>query len=107
MSDPTISAALTTTEQVIDTISSVVSALAPLVAIADPAAAAGVALGAKIIQGVIAAEPTARALFEQITNGGTPSAADVATFAQQYEDAYQQLNADINAALAVHAPATN
>ncbi len=70
------------------------------VSIAAPEAAVAVSIGEKIIQGVIAEEPTAMALYEQIA-GGVPVTKDqVAKLEADYEAAYQQTKADIAAKLA-------
>ena len=84
-------------------VSSFVQAAEPVIAaavtIAAPEAAAGVAIGEKIIQGMLAAEPTAMALYNQIS-GGTPATPEqLQQFEADYEDAYQQTKADIATAL--------
>lgn len=81
-------------------VSKVVEALAPVVEVAAPEVSTGISLGVKIIQGVIAAEPVAVALYKQIMDGTQPTATQLADYASQYEEAYQQLNDDINEKLA-------
>jgi hypothetical protein len=83
----------------------VVAALAPLVALAAPGASAAISIGVKIIQGVIAAEPTAVALYNQIQDGTPATAAQLQTFASDYETSYQKLNTDIAVKLAALPPA--
>src|SRR5438132_516917 len=78
----------------------VVAALAPFAMAADPALGGAVAIGVKIVQGVIANEPAAVALYQQIRGGTPPTAAQLQKYASDYETSYQKLNADINAKLA-------
>jgi hypothetical protein len=80
--------------------SAVVTALEPLIVAAVPEAAAAVAIGARIVQGVIALEPTALALYNQIKAGTPPTKDQIASFEQQYEAAYRQLHDDIAVQLA-------
>ena len=87
-------------ESIAQTASNVVSALAPFVGMAVPGASEAISIGQKIIQGVIASEPTAVALYTQITSG-TPATPDqLQQYAAEYEASYQKLNADILAKLA-------
>ncbi len=79
---------------------SVVTALAPVVETLDPALAPAIAIGVKVVQGAIAAEPTAVALYEQIKSGTPPTQTQLQQFEAAYEDSYQQLQADIRAKLA-------
>lgn len=81
-------------------VSAVVTALAPMVEAADPEIAAAVVIGQKIVQGAIALEPTAVALYNSIKSGTPPTTAQLTAFNNAYEAAYQQLNTDINAKLA-------
>lgn len=83
----------------------VVAALAPIAESALPGASAAIALGAKIVQGVMDAEPTAVALFNQIKSGTPPTPEQLQQYASDYETAYQKLNADIAAQLAALPPA--
>ncbi len=78
----------------------VVKLLEPIAAAAVPGAAEAIAIGTKIVQGVIAAEPTAVALYEQIKSGTPPTPAQLQQFEADYEDAYQTLRRDIAARLA-------
>lgn len=84
----------------VDEVSLFVSLVAPIVEVAAPGASAAISVGTKLLQGVLAAEPTAVALFDQIKSGAPVSDADLQKFAADYEDAYQQLDADISARLA-------
>jgi len=60
-----------------------------------PEVAPAIAIGTKIIQGVIAGEEAAVALYTQITKGIPPSPEDLKNFLGDYEDAYQDLDAAI------------
>ncbi len=82
----------------------VVTALAPIAETALPAAAPAISIGVKILQGVIDAEPTAVALFEQIKSDKPPTADQLQQFAADYESSYQKLDADIKAKLAAVSP---
>ncbi|MBI3678465.1 MAG: hypothetical protein HY243_17800 [Proteobacteria bacterium] len=77
----------------------VVTALEPLIVAAVPEAAAAVAIGAKIVQGAIALEPAALALYNQIKAGTPPTTAQIQNFETDYEAAYRQLRSDIAAQL--------
>lgn len=92
---------MSTFDDIAGTVSQVVTALAPIAEAVVPEAAVAISLGQKIIQGVIAAEPKAVALFEQIKSGTVPTGDQLQQYAADYEAAYQKLNADINAKLAV------
>lgn len=81
-------------------VSAVVSTLAPIAETAFPEAAAALAIGTKIVQGVLAAEPTAVALYKQIMGGTVATPAQLNDFAAAYEASYQKLNADIAAKMA-------
>lgn len=94
----------TTFEKISDGIVDVINVLAPIVEAADPALSTALGIGTKIIQGVIAAEPTAISLYQQIIGGTVPTAAQLATYAAQYDAAYTQLNNDINTKLKALAP---
>lgn len=102
----------TTWESILANVTTFVNAAAPFVngaitavELVDPAIAPAISLGSKILAGVADAEPTAVALFNSITSGTPPTAAQLQAYATAYETAYQQLNADINAALAALPPA--
>ena len=90
-------------------VSKFVTAAAPVVdaavAVLAPEAAASVAIGEKIIQGLIAEEPAAVALYNQIVGGTPATAAQVQQINASYEADYQQAKADIAAALAKLPPA--
>lgn len=80
-------------------LSTVIGAVAPVVAVIDPSLSVAVSIGQKIVQGLIDAEPMAVSLYNQIVAGTPPTAAQLATYSLSYEADYQQLNADINAKL--------
>ncbi len=69
----------------------------PLLTAASPAAGAALAVAEKIGQGVLAAEPTAVALYNQIKSGKTPTGDELRVAMDDYEAAYQELKADIAA----------
>lgn len=85
-------------------VSGVVNALAPLIGSAFPEAAAAIYLGSKIVQGLLAAEPTAVSLYNRITSGEQVTAAELQQYASAYEAAYQQLSKDIADKLAALPP---
>lgn len=87
-------------ETIVSDVSSVVGALAPIAETLDPALAPAIAIGVKIVQGVLSAEPTAVALYNQIKAGTPPTADQLKQFQADYETAYQQLQADISTKLA-------
>ena len=72
-----------------------VAAIAAAVAPFVPSASAAVLLGSKIIQGVMDEIPAAVALYNQISSGAPPTAAELAQYQSDYEVAYQKLNSDI------------
>lgn len=86
---------------IIKTLSTVLSVLSPIVQAAAPGAAVAVAIGQKIIAGVLAAEPTAVALYNQIMGGTPPSAAQLQQFIDENDAANMKTDADIDAALAL------
>ena len=77
-----------------------VAAIAAAVAPFVPTASGAILLASKIVQGVLDEIPAAVALYTQIVNGRAPTAAQLTQYQSDYEAAYQQLNADIAAALA-------
>jgi ribulose kinase len=78
----------------------VVTLLGPIASLAVPGAAEAIALGTKILQGVIASEPAAVALYNQILSGTPPTPAQLQQFEADYQDAYATLHRDIAARLA-------
>jgi Na+/glutamate symporter len=82
----------------------VATLLAPLVGAAFPGASIAIEMGTKIIQGVIAGEPTAIALYNRIKNGEVPTPAELQQFSDDYEASYQRLKRDIAAKLAALPP---
>lgn len=81
-------------------VSAFVTAVEPLVGVMAPGASAAIGIGAKIIQGVLAEEPTAMALYDQIVGGTAVTPQQLQQYAADYEASYQKLNADIAAKLA-------
>lgn len=77
-----------------------VTILAPIAEAAVPEAAAGIAIADKIIAGLIAAEPTAVALVEQIQAGTPPTQTQMSEYYANYQADDDALNADIAAHLA-------
>lgn len=77
------------------------SAVAPVLDAAVEALAPGAAqvfhLVERIAQGVIAAEPTAVALYDRIKNGEVPSGDELQQFSKDYEASYQRLKAALSA----------
>jgi len=90
----------TTWDTVATVVGDVVTLLTPIAEAALPGAAEAIALGTKIVQGVLSAEPTAVALFNQIKSGTPPTVTQLQQFEADYEASYQQLRADIAAKLA-------
>lgn len=78
----------------------IVTELVPFIEYEVPGAAPAFAIAAKIIQGVIDAEPAALALYDQIKNGTVPTSAQLQQYALDAEDAYAKLRSDILAKLA-------
>lgn len=74
----------------------------PILTAADPAAGAALTVAEKIAQGVLAAEPVAVALFDQIKSGKIPTPDELKAAMDAYETSYQTLRSDIAAKLAAH-----
>lgn len=81
-----------------------VNILAPFAETLVPEAAPAIAIINKIIQGAMAAEPTALALVQQIQSGTPPSQTQLAQYYAAYQADDNALKADIEAHLAVLAP---
>lgn len=77
---------------------------APLAEELVPAWAPAISIGAKLLQGAVAAEPTAIALVKTIQDGAAPTPAELQSFATGYEADYQALHADLAAQIAATAP---
>lgn len=84
-----------TWETIVTDVTAIIGAIGPVLDVASPAVGAAITVASKVIAGVAAAEPTAVALYDQITSGTLPTAADLQAFAASYEGAWQKLNADI------------
>jgi len=98
-----------TWDEIVAGVNGFVTAIAPLVPVAEvafPGGAAAISIGEKIVQGVIAAEPTAVALYNQIVGGTPPTAAQLQAFEDGYEADYLTLKADIAKQLAALPPAS-
>lgn len=80
---------------VANTAAEVVKLLAPVAEAAVPGAAEAIAIGTKIIHGVIDAEPTAVALYEQIKSGVPPTVTQIKALNDAYEASYQTLRAKL------------
>lgn len=96
-----------TWDDVVNGVTKFVNAVSPLLPLAEaafPGAAAGIALGEKIVQGALALNPTAIALVKQIQSGVPPTAEQLKAYQDSYEADYQQLKADIAAQLAALPP---
>ena len=78
-----------------------VAVIAEAVSPLFPGASAAIAIGAKIVQGVVEGVPTAIALYDQVVLGQGVTADDVAKFRAAYVAADDKLEADIEAALKV------
>lgn len=85
-------------------ISAFVTAAQPMVdgavGVFAPELSAGVSIGEKLIQGVLAEVPSAVTLVDQIASGTDLTAEQVAGFEADYEAAYQKTKADLAAAIA-------
>lgn len=93
-------------DKIADQVHGVVNRLAPYaqpivtgVEAVVPEIAPAIALGTKIIQGVIAGEEAAVELYNSITTGTPPTKEQLQEFFGNYEDAYKELDADIAEAL--------
>lgn len=91
---------MTTLEQISSVLSLVLTSLAPVVSAAAPASAVAIGIGLKIINGVLAAEPAAVALYKQITSGTPVTAAQLQQYIDENDAANAKTDADIDAALA-------
>lgn len=89
---------------VANNVAQIVTVLAPFAKAAAPGSAAAIDIATKVIQGVIAAEPTAIALYNSIKNGAVPTPEELKQFSGAYEASYQKLKADIAAKLAALPP---
>lgn len=76
------------------------TALAPIISAAVPGSAVAIDIAQKIAQGVLAAEPAAIALYNQITSGGTVTPDQLAAYITDNDAANAQLQADIAERLA-------
>lgn len=88
-----------------------VVALAPVAeeladAVGQPEIAAGIGIGAKLVQAAQSGETTAQALVTQIQSGTPPTADQLLSWEQDYEAAYATSQADLKQALADSAAAT-
>ena len=86
-------------QKVAEKAASIVDMLAPVAETLDPALAPALTIAQKVVHGVIAGVPEAIALYNQIKSGSQPTPEQLIQFEADYEDAYQQLQADIRAKL--------
>jgi len=77
-------------------IAAVMAAVSPLL----PSLSATILIASKVVQGVSDSIPAAIQFYDSIVSGKAPTAEELAQFQNDYEEAYQQLKADIAAALA-------
>lgn len=86
-------------DKVAQGVNTFVTAAAPFVdagiAAFAPEAAVAVSLGEKIITGVMAEEPAAKALYNQISSGTPPTPDQLQELEANYEADYQKTKADI------------
>jgi hypothetical protein len=68
---------------------------APIAETLEPEAAAGIEIGSKVLQGLLAAEPSAKALVTQVTSGTPLTAAQVRDYYATYKRDDDALAADI------------
>ena len=74
--------------------------LGPIAAAAVPGSAAAIAIATQIIQGVVAAEPAAIALYNQITSGTDVTPDQLQAYIADNEASYAELQAAIALKLA-------
>jgi hypothetical protein len=94
-------------QRIVDNLTTFVNAAQPFVdavAVADPALAPAIGIGEKLLQGVLAEEPTAVQFWNQIQAGTPPTQAQLTQWAADYETSYQKLKADLAAKLAALPP---
>lgn len=90
-----------TFDSISSVLSTVLSVLGPIASAALPGAGVAIGIGSKIIAGVLAAEPTAVALFNQIKNGTPATQAQLQQFIDENDAANAKTDADIDAALSL------
>ena len=90
----------TTVTADVQNVASIITAIAPIIDLADPALGTVLSAVSQIAVGVAAAEPTAVSLYNQIISGTTPTADEMATYIAANEASFAQLQADISTALA-------
>lgn len=92
-------------KQIANTVADLVSAAAPVLDVVAPGAASAVHIADRILQGVLASEPTALSLYSRIKSGEVPTPTELQQYANDYEASYQRLRADIAKKLAALPPA--
>lgn len=85
-------------DDVVTAVSNVLPVVEGVVVALAPEAAAPVAVGIKIAQGVAAGIPEAEALWAQFQNGTVPTQAELDAYAIAEDGAYAKLMADIKSA---------
>lgn len=93
---------MTTTnwDSILQTVQDGITALAPILSIAIPGSNVAINIVERIAQGVLAAEPAAVALFDQIKSGGAVTQEQLTAYINDNDAANAQLQADIAAKLA-------
>lgn len=87
-------------EAILQTVEQGINALAPIISVALPGSGVAINLVERIAQGVIAAEPSAVALFKQINSGGGVTQEQLTAYINDNDAANAQLQADIATKLA-------
>lgn len=87
-------------DAIASTASEALTLLTPVIEAAVPGAAAGIAIATKIANGVIDAEPTAVALYNQIKSGTPPTQDQVKALNDAYEASWKALHDDLTAQIA-------
>lgn len=102
MSDPKESLTLSSgvLSSIAQAVAEILQALAPFLSSGNTNLPPIIAIAMQIIQGVIALEPAAIALWEQIMGGTPPTPAQLAQFISTNETANAKTDSDIAAALA-------
>lgn len=87
-------------DTIVGQVSTLITDGAPVAESLLPAWAPAIQLGAKLLSAAANAEPTAVAIVKGIQAGTPPTAAELQSFAGDYEAAYQALHTDIAAQIA-------
>jgi hypothetical protein len=87
-------------DTIVADVNAAVGVLSPIIDIANPAAGATIAVLSKVLTGVAALEPTAVALWNQISSGTPATAAQLQIDETDAHAALAQLDTDIEAKIA-------